>query len=236
MLACLNVCSVGNKSVTLSRLIVDEQLDLLAITETWHERSESTELRRLTPPGYRCIDAARPLPPGANVDTLGFRNYGSLAFICRQSVRLQKKHLDASPTTFEFLCGSASTASCHFILLCLYRTDSQALSVIVGELSEVFDELAIYQGPVLICCNFNVHVDVQDDTYAVQLAHPIQCVALFNTSLVAQATHKDGHTLDLVLTRKDTTACELHVGGLISDHAPVFFRLCAASLLHACSK
>ena len=69
--ACVNACSVGNKSATLSRLIVDEQLDVLAITETWHERSDSAELRRLTPPGYRCIDAARPIPPGANVDTLG---------------------------------------------------------------------------------------------------------------------------------------------------------------------
>ena len=98
----MNDCSVGNKSATLSRLIVDddEQLDVLAITETWHERSDSVELRRLTPPCYRCIDAARPIPPGANVDTLGFCNYGGLAFY-RQSVRLQKKNLDAAPTTFE---------------------------------------------------------------------------------------------------------------------------------------
>ena len=42
----VNACSVGNKSATFCRMIVDEQLDVLAITETWHERSESTELRR----------------------------------------------------------------------------------------------------------------------------------------------------------------------------------------------
>jgi len=112
--------------------------NLLVVTETWHERSDSTELRRLTPPSYRCIDAARPLPPGANVDTLGFRNYGGLAFICRQSLRLQKKHLDASPTTFEFLCGSAFTASCHFILLGVYRQSGTVGDVfcrVVGRLS-----------------------------------------------------------------------------------------------------
>jgi len=153
----LNACSVGNKSSTLSRLIVDEQLDVLAITETWHERSESTVLRRPTSPRYRCIDTARPLPLGANVDTLGHRNYGSLAFIQRQSAMLQKKNLDASPTTFEFLCGSASTASCHFILLGVYRPGSQALSAtFFDELSAVFDELAIYHCPVLICGDFNV--------------------------------------------------------------------------------
>ena len=79
-------CSVGNRSATLCRMIVDEQLDVLAITETWHERSESTELRRLIPPGYRCTtDAARPLPSNVSTDTLAFRNHGGLAFIYRQA-------------------------------------------------------------------------------------------------------------------------------------------------------
>ena len=43
---------------------------------------------------------------------------------------------------------------------------------------------------------------------------------------IHQSTHRDGHTLDLVITRHDTTICDLRVGGLISDHAPVYFRLC----------
>jgi len=203
-------------------MIVDEQLDVLAITETWHERSESTELRRLIPPGYRCIDAARPLPSNASSDTLAFRNHGGLAFIYRQSLRLQKKNLDAVPTTFEFLCGFATTASCHFILLGVYRPGSQPPSAtFFDDLSAVFDELAVYQCPVLICGDFNVHVDVDNDTHAVHLADLLQCYGFVQH--VMQSTHKDGHTLDLVITRKETTVCDLHVGGLISDHAPVFF-------------
>ena len=62
--------------------------------------------------------------------------------------------------------------------------------------------------------------------HAIQLAQLLQCYGF--VLHVAQATHKDGHTLDLVLTRKDTTVCKVHVGGLISDHAPAFFRLRAA--------
>ena len=60
---------MGNKAATLCRTIVDDQLDVLVITETWHESSESTELRRVIPPGYKCIDAARRVPADADVDT-----------------------------------------------------------------------------------------------------------------------------------------------------------------------
>ena len=81
-----------------------------------------------------------------------------------------------------------------------------------------FDELAVYQCPVLICGDFNVHVDVDNDTHAVHLADLLQCYGFVQH--VMQSTHKD-----LVTIRKETTVCDLHVGGLISDHAPVFLRL-----------
>ena len=175
-LGCINARSVGNKAATLCRTIVDEQLDVLVITETWHECSESTELQRVTPANYKCIDAARPLPPDANVDTLTFHNHGGLAFIYRQSLKLQKRNVDATVTTFEFLCGFASTASCHFILLGVYRPGSQALSTtFFDDLSAVFDQLATYQCPVVVCGDFNVHVDAHDDVYAQRLTQLLQC-------------------------------------------------------------
>ena len=65
---------------------------------------------------------------------------------------------------------------------------------------------------------------VHDDTHAVHRAQLMQCYDFVQH--VAQSTHRDGHTLDLVITRHDTTICDLRVGGLISDHAPVYFRLC----------
>ena len=60
-IGCVNARSVSNKAATLRRVIADEHLDVLAITETWHEGPNSSALRRLTPPGYRFIDAAREL-------------------------------------------------------------------------------------------------------------------------------------------------------------------------------
>ena len=59
IVVCVNARSVGNKAATLSRTIIDERLDIIAVVETWHERSGSITLRRVVPAGFRCIDASR---------------------------------------------------------------------------------------------------------------------------------------------------------------------------------
>ena len=87
----VNAQSLGNKAEMLCRSIIDEQLDILVICETWHKQSSSAVLRRVTPPGYRCIDAARSITPDTRVDTVDFQNHGGLAFIYRSNVALQKK-------------------------------------------------------------------------------------------------------------------------------------------------
>ena len=118
---------------------------------------------------YKCIDTAQPLPPDVNVNTLTFHNHGGQAFICRQSLKLQRKNVNAAITTFEFLnflCGFAFTATYHFILLNVYRSGSQAMSTIFfNDLSAVFDQLTTYQCPIVVCGDFNIHVVVHVDLY-----------------------------------------------------------------------
>jgi len=78
-------------------------------------------LERLTPPGYRCIEAAQPIPPDAATNTVDFQNHGGLAFIHRDIIRFQKRIVDDSPSTFEYLYGYASTPDSQFVLLGIYR-------------------------------------------------------------------------------------------------------------------
>jgi len=49
LIGCVNSQTLGNKARALCRNIIDEQLDILVVTETWHEDLSS---------GYYCIDAA----------------------------------------------------------------------------------------------------------------------------------------------------------------------------------
>ena len=98
-------------------MIADCRYDVFVMTETWHESSGSMTLKRVTPPGYQCIDAARPIAPDAFTDTVDFVNHGGLAIVYRDAVKLRKKKLDISVSTFEFLCGYASTSAGQFVTM-----------------------------------------------------------------------------------------------------------------------
>ena len=232
VVGCVNAQSLGNKAPTLCRSIVDEQLDILVVTETWHEKSSSAVLRRVTPPGYRFIDAARPIPPDTRVDTVDFQNHGGLAFIYRSDVTFQKRSLNCNVTTFEYLCGYAVVGDSRIVLLGVYRPGSQALSALFfDELSAVFEQLATYRCPLVVCGDFNVHIDKADDVHAVQLLQLLQTFDCIQH--VAEPTHKAGHTLDLVITRTDTDISNLRIGGFVSDHALIQFTLPAKRSLSA---
>ena len=77
-LGCVNAWSVGNKAAMLCHIITDEHLGIFAVSETWHECSESTVLKRITSLGYNCIDAARLIPPQVCRESIKFQNHSGL--------------------------------------------------------------------------------------------------------------------------------------------------------------
>jgi len=54
---------------------------------TWHMRSESSELKCVSQPCYKCIDAAQPIPLGIKVNTLDFPPPWRSAIHLQQSLR-----------------------------------------------------------------------------------------------------------------------------------------------------
>jgi len=113
-LGCVNAQSVANKSATLCRAIADDHLDVLVVTETWHEDSESTPLKRTVPPGYRCVST---LPDRFQRTSplILFQNHGGPAFIYRDSDKFQKKLFDINSSSFEYMCGLTTIRSRHVL-------------------------------------------------------------------------------------------------------------------------
>jgi len=113
----------------------------------------------------------------------------------------------------------------HVVLLGVYRPGSQALSeAFFDELSAVFKWLSVYNCPVVVCGDFNVHVDRSDDVNAARLDQLLQSFGCIQH--VTEPTHNAGHILDLVITRNDTEISDLRVGAMLSDHAVIRFTLC----------
>ena len=85
----------------------------------------------------------------------------------------------------------------------------------------MFKRLSVYSCLVVICGDFNVHVDDASCADAVRLADLLQSFGYVQH--ITTATHTAGHTLDLVIARTDTDVTDVDVGGFISDHALVRF-------------
>jgi len=217
----VNARSVGNKSALLCCMIVDSRLDLLLITETWHENSESVSLKRVTPTGFKCAEAARTLP-SACVHSLELQNYGGIALIYRSDFKVVRHQLDVTPSTFELLCISVATGSKSLLLLGVYRPGSKAVTAeFFDELTSVL-EISVEHRTYVICGDLNIHLDDVGDANAARL---IDLLQTFNcVQHVSEPTHLAGHILDVVISRADTDIRRLSVDDFVSDHA------CSASL------
>ena len=95
------------------------------------------------------------------------------------TVFFQKRTFDVNVMTFEYLYGFATTGDGHFILLGIYRPGSQRLSVtFYDELSAVLERIAVHNCPIVICGDFNIHVDQTDDVHAVRFGQLLQSFRL----------------------------------------------------------
>jgi len=79
--------------------------------------------------------------------------------------------------------------------------------------------------PLLILGDFNIHMDLPDDTDCRNMSDLLVSMGL--KQHVLQPTHELGHTLDLIITRisDNIIAGRPYTGELFSDHFPVFSQL-----------
>ena len=223
----LNTFSARNRIAVLGQCIENEVLDVFVITETWHENSDDIMLKRITPEGFICIDAARPLAADANIQSTTVVNHGGIAIVSRRFLNIKRKTLNVAVTSFEYLCGYTAVGNNHFVVLGVYRPGSESVTnAFFTELTTVLEKVSTYRCAVIVCGDFNVHVDDAHDSDAIKLQRLLESFDC--RQHVDAPTHKDGHTLDLVITQNDTVITELKVGDIIADHSLISFRVRAA--------
>jgi len=122
ILGCLNVRSLLHKYDDVIELCRDRRIDLLCLTETWHDASESAVLGRLRRTGYSVVD--RPRPPAAD-DDLSV-NHGGVLVTLAADVSLSPIAV-TQPTTFELVCAQAAIGSSSVIVVVLYRPGCEAV-------------------------------------------------------------------------------------------------------------
>ena len=205
----LNVRSLAKNAAAVCESIHSNNLDVLALTETWHHHSSDICLRDAAPSDFAVVDAVRESQPG----------YGGIAVLYSGLLRCSK--VDLPPvTTFEALCTKFKVGCSAWLLLTVYRPgSSHPTSTFFCELATVLETLVTHGCPVVIGGDINIHVEKPSDVHAACLLELLESMDL--QQHVTSITHKAGGTLDLVITFNDCGVEQLQVDppDVISDHS-----------------
>jgi len=134
--------------------MIDENLDLLLLSETWFTSDTPvTILNDITPAGYSALNAVRSLV--VNGPTRG----GGLAAVFRESVVVRPHPLadNFHPSTFELQLLRVGLPSSTHVIINIYRPQwMSTVAAFVDELSDVIAALgAACSDNIIVCGDLN---------------------------------------------------------------------------------
>lgn len=206
------------KSASICDLIIDHKLDILLITESWL-KGDSRDNRALadiyaTLPDYAVYHKPRKFCRG-----------GGICIILRKGFGITENHTQ-SFSSFELMDISVSSSGQQPLrLLSVYRPPSskskQTPSTFFREFAILLETISVVQCRLLFAGDFNFHVDNEQDRDASHMRDLLESAGL--RQHVTGATHKKGHTLDLIISHEtDSLVSNPSIlYGLPSDHYAV---------------
>ena len=221
-LCLLNSRLVRNKTAVIFDYVCDCKVDLVAITETWLGDHDAAVRAELCPDGYKLLDQGR-----------DGRRGGGTALIFHASLAVKKVDAGAK-VSFKFSQWTVQSISHDFRVVILYRSQADSavrkipMSTFFSELSDYLETVVLCREQLLIPGDFNIHVDVPEDSDSIKLVHLLESFSF--PQHVVGPTHILSHTLDLVLTRKSDQIIQSTpvVDRYFSDHASILSGLHSA--------
>ena len=206
----LNARSVNKKEALIIDCILEHNFDIFVITETWLKEDN----RSILPDGFDCIFRHRQNGKG-----------GGIAVVFRDDIKLQVNDSQSNYITFENIeMTLTSNNNIHHRLIAIYRPPPSLQNKFThNQFLNEFDTFALdistISQEMTMLGDFNVHIDDNSNSNSIKFKNIISSHNL--QQFVAGETHVSGHTLDLIIARKDQTIVD-GVSVLecaISDHS-----------------
>ena len=216
----LNTRSVRNKAIIVKDYVVENNIDLVGLTETWLKPgvADAAKIEDLKPNGYKLPHEARKKKRAGGV---GILHRSNIDIATKESVTF--KSFEYMETVLRSPCKSVR-------VIAVYRPPPSkenrlTCKMFFEDFTVFLEQQTITNGCLLIMGDFNFHVEDVSDSEAMQFLELLNVNNL--QQHISQSTHKHGHTLDLVITRKDEdTVHNIHVSQPgISDHSAIHFQL-----------
>jgi exonuclease III len=188
-----NAQSLRNRTITVSDYLIQENVDIMFVTETWLNINDSVVIGECTPPSYDFLNFPR-----------GTSDHGGIAFIHKQSMNVQIVNLDYDITTFEYASIVDPINGVQYIVV--YRPPPSKqngflLSTFLTEFENFISEVALMPRKVVVIGDFNIHVDLPSKPEVKRFLTSLDTSGFHQH--VTTPTHSHGHILDLVISRPD---------------------------------
>ena len=207
----MNAQSVRNKTMLINEYVRDDDIDSLAITETWLKRGgDSAIITELAPDGYSFVHVPRQRGRGGGVGLLHRETYSCklLASPCFKHMELLRARLTGTNVRpFDVYVVYHPPVS---------TKNSGTLTDFITELETLFNAITLSVVPAIVVGDFNIHYD--DPSKADKLIDLLDTFGLIQH--VKTPTHIHGHILDLVISRAvDQSVASVTVKPMsIADH------------------
>src|SRR5271154_352768 len=210
----INARSISNKTETVVDFVLQHNLDVLCITETWLQSNDNFTTSNVTPCCFNIISNPRLNKHGGRVAVIIKNDFYSkrLASVCYG--------------TFEVLLVQLTSFTKTFVIATIYRSPG-ALTNFLTDLSDLLSILVAKYDDFILAGDFNIHMDIETNESCKKLTE------LFNNFGLRQhvnlPTHTGGHILDLVISRDNTRLVQsVSVAEGITDHHSVLADLSIA--------
>jgi hypothetical protein len=206
----MNAQSIRNKTIMIREYILEKDLDILFIVETWlSETGDEVYIGDITPTGYRMVQKPRKNRKG-----------GGIMVIYKDHIRLDLTD-DHKVTTMELLSCKIRSGNKNLTIICVYRPETTAknkykLSQFFDDLSDVFSSTLSSTPNLVAIGDYNFHMNKPGNNDTIRLLKILDTFELIQH--VTEPTHKSGNTLDLIITPMKNNLLSHTVDERISDH------------------
>ena len=207
----LNAKSINNKTEAVVDFIHEHKLDVLCVTETWLQASDSFTTNSVTPNGFSIVSN-----PRLN------RRGGGVATIIKNDLCC-KRLANVCCSTFEALLVKITSSTKSFAIATIYRSLGPLNNFLI-EFADFLSTLVVKYEDFLLTGDFNIHMDNATDESTKKMTSLLHNFGL--KQHVDSPTHSGGHILDLVISKDNTQLVQsVSVAEGISDHHSILIDL-----------
>ena len=185
----INIQSVCNKTNEIRDLIIEKNLDILCVTETWLHELSTSIINEMTPSTHTFLHVPR--------ETQG----GGVGIFLHKSFTNVRTVKPLVATSFEYLMVNFKHSNAgnggNFSFIVLYRPPNLSVPEFFEQFEELLEKIDTVAFNVIVVGDFNFHIDNTIDRNTIRFNELIESYSLINK--VSESTSNTGHILDLVI-------------------------------------